>query len=190
MPPAVVIVGPPASGKSTIGRTVADRLEMDFADTDSAVATEAQMPIADIFLLQGEPEFRRLEEEASTVALETARGVLALGSGAIESPSIRERLQGRFVVQLRLDATEAATRAGITGARPVQLGGIRSQWNKSMARREAMYAKTADLIIDTGEAGIEECVAAIAAETLRRSRQNPPTIDSAGRTKFGGGSSD
>ncbi len=190
MPPTVVIVGPPACGKTTIGSALADELRLHFSDTDADVEAEAQMTIADIFLLRGEAEFRRLEEQASTDALERDGGVLALGSGTIESPRIRGLLKDQFVVQLRLGAAEAAKRAGITGARPVQLGNLRSKWNKSMAHREPMYAQTADLVIDTGSAGVEACVTEIAAEILNRSRPSQQTPGGLGQNKSGGGSSD
>ena len=87
-------------------------------------------------------------------------------------------------------AAESAKRAGITGARPVQLGNLRSKWNKSMAHREPMYAEIADLVVDTGSAGVEACVTEIAAEILNRSRQSQQTPGGLGQNKSGGGRSD
>jgi shikimate kinase len=186
----VVIVGPPGSGKSTIGSVVADSLDLECLDTDLLVEAEAQMPVADIFLMRGEADFRRVEEQVAIAALQRPGGVVALGSGAIESPGLRSLLADHFVVQLRLGAAEAAKRAGIAGARPAQLGNVRSQWNKSMARREPMYAEVADLVIETGSAGIDAPVEEIVAELSSRSRQSPTTMDSSGESQGGGGISD
>lgn len=177
MAPIVVIVGPPASGKSTIGAALAETLQVDFCDTDTQVESEAQSSVPDIFLRHGEAEFRRLEQKAATTALERCGGVLALGSGAIESETIREILDGQFVVQLRLGATAAAKRAGIAGARPVRLGNIRSQWSKSMARREPMYAETADMVIDTEAGDVTGCVSEIAAEVRNGQQKSAQALD-------------
>lgn len=177
MAPIVVIVGPPASGKSTIGAALADTLQVGFCDTDTQVESEAQSSVSDIFLLDGEAEFRRLEQKVATTALERCDGVLALGSGAIESEMIREILDGHFVVQLRLGAAVAAKRAGIAGARPVRLGNIRSQWSKSMARRETLYAETADMVIDTEAGDVAGCVSEIAAEVRNGQQKSAQVLD-------------
>lgn len=193
MPPEVVIVGPPASGKSTIGSALADTLHVDFWDTDIVVESEAQMSIGDIFLLLGEGEFRKLENQVATAGLTRDGGVLALGSGAIESRSLRALLMDQFVVHLRLGAAEAAKRAGIAGARPVQLGNVRSRWNKAMARREPMYAEAADMVVDTRSSSPGACVAEIAEELSRRRLQNlrrDDQVDEVRDLESGGGRSD
>lgn len=177
MPPVVVIVGPPASGKSTIGSTLAEYLGLDFWDTDAEVEREAQLPISEIFLLRGEAEFRRIESRTATAAMDRQGGVLALGSGAIESPALRVLLQDQFVVQLELGAATTAKRAGIAGPRPAQLGHIRSQWSRMMAHRAPLYAEVADMVVDTEGDAVDTCVAEIAAELLSRRRQRRFPID-------------
>lgn len=161
--PAVVLVGVPGAGKSSVGRALADALGVDLRDTDADVERLAQRPIADIFVESGEPEFRRLEVEAVGAALAEHRGVLALGGGAVTSPVTRERLSGRPVVWLRVGLAAASQRAGLSGARPVLLGNVRAQLKSLMDARAALYDEVATLTIDTDHLTIEETVRAIVA---------------------------
>ena len=64
MTPLLVLVGPPGSGKTTVGRLVADRRGVEFRDTDHDVETVAGKPVADIFVEDGEAHFRALERDA------------------------------------------------------------------------------------------------------------------------------
>ena len=81
--PVLVLVGPPAAGKSTVGRLVADRLGMPFTDTDDLVVQRAGKPVSEVFVDDGEEAFRELEAAAVADALATAGGLLALGGGAV-----------------------------------------------------------------------------------------------------------
>ena len=81
--PLLVLVGPPASGKTTVGTAVADALGVAFRDTDRDVEAETGSSVADVFVSQGEPHFRALEEAAVARALAEHEGVLALGGGAV-----------------------------------------------------------------------------------------------------------
>jgi shikimate kinase len=83
MSPKVVLIGPPGSGKSTVGRLLAHRIDMPFVDTDLLIATDAGKPISDIFVDDGEPAFRAIERRIVLEALRSSEGVLALGGGAI-----------------------------------------------------------------------------------------------------------
>ena len=74
--PLVVLVGPPSSGKTTVGTALAAALGTTFRDTDHDVEAEAGCSVADLFVTAGEPHFRALEERAAARALaETSRNV-------------------------------------------------------------------------------------------------------------------
>jgi len=111
MRPIVVLIGPPAAGKSRIGKKIAKYLEHDFIDTDSAIVAE-HGPISDIFSTSGETEFRRIERQAVARALATD-AVVSLGGGAVMDEQTRRDLLSHRVVLLTVTADAVAKR--ITG---------------------------------------------------------------------------
>ena len=88
--PGIYLVGFMGSGKSTIGRLLAERLGWHFVDLDAEIEAAASMSIFDIFETRGEAEFRRLERETmreQVRAIERGRPtVVALGGGAVVEP--------------------------------------------------------------------------------------------------------
>jgi shikimate kinase len=95
--PGVYIVGFMASGKSTVGRHLAQRLGWNFYDTDHEIESAEKVTIAEIFSTRGEAEFRRIETNIIRQHLQwVERGrpaVLALGGGAFAEPTNRELMQ-------------------------------------------------------------------------------------------------
>ena len=87
----VVLVGPPGSGKSTVGGALAERLGLPLHDTDAAVEAAQGRSISDIFVEDGEPAFRELERAEVARAVAEEDGVLALGGGAPDGPRHRGR---------------------------------------------------------------------------------------------------
>ncbi|MGW2314669.1 shikimate kinase, partial [Actinomadura luteofluorescens] len=75
MRPKAVIIGPPGSGKSTIGAALAERLGVALRDTDADVERAAGKPIGEIFIDDGEERFRELERAAVAEALTGHEGV-------------------------------------------------------------------------------------------------------------------
>ena len=121
-PPAVVLVGPPGAGKSTVGRLLADRLGVGYRDTDADIEAAAGKPIPDIFIDQGEPHFRELERTAVRDALAGHDGVLSLGGGAIMDAATRALLGGLPVVFLDVGLHAAVQRVGLDAPAPAARG--------------------------------------------------------------------
>ena len=94
MPPRVVLVGVPGSGKSTVGGVLAELLGVGLRDTDRDIEVVAGKPIPDIFVDDGEPAFRALERAAVATAIAEHDGVLALGGGAVIDEGTRVLLRG------------------------------------------------------------------------------------------------
>lgn len=162
--PPVILIGPPGAGKTTVGTALAARLGVRFTDTDAVVEAVAGKPVSDIFVTDGEPEFRRLERDAVATALTTRDGVIGLGGGAVMDEQTRVRLAGRRVVYLHTGFTELAKRVGLDRARPLLIGtNPRAQLKALLDQRLPVYDSLAWLIVVTDGREPEEIAAEIAA---------------------------
>ncbi|MFD8483309.1 shikimate kinase [Kitasatospora sp. NPDC059673] len=163
--PAVVLVGPPGSGKSTVGRVLAERLGLPFRDTDEDIERTAGKPIPEIFVDEGEPHFRRLEREAVAAAAADHPGVLALGGGAVMAPATRELLAPLPVVFLEVALADAVKRVGLDAPRPLLAVNPRARWRELMEARRPLYLEVATAVVDT-EGRTPEQVADAVLEAL------------------------
>jgi shikimate kinase len=162
MSPTVVLVGPPAAGKTTVGRLVAARLGLEFTDSDDLVVARAGKPVSEIFIDEGEAAFRSLEAAAVAEGL-TRAGVLALGGGAVLSAETRSRLAGHPVVFLSAGVPAAAGRVGLNRDRPLLLGNPRQQLRALLEARLPLYREVAAATVDTDELTPEEVADAVLA---------------------------
>lgn len=160
--PVLVLVGPPAAGKTTVGRLVADRLRVPFTDSDELVEDRAGKPVGDIFVDDGEEAFRVLEAAAVAGALAGA-GVLALGGGAVLSADTRARLAGHPVVFLSAGVPAAAHRVGLNRDRPLLLGNPRQQLRALLDARLPLYEEVAVATVATDELTPDEVADAVLA---------------------------
>lgn len=158
----LVLVGPPGSGKSTVGRLLAERWDVPFLDTDDVVEEAAGMAVADIFIVDGEPAFREIEESAVVAALQSD-AVVALGGGAIVSDHNRERLSGHTVVLLQTSSSTLVSRVGMNRDRPLLIGNVRGQLAQLLRDRAPLYKAVATLTVDTD--GLD--ASAVADEVMR-----------------------
>ncbi|MEY4348047.1 MAG: shikimate kinase [Actinomycetota bacterium] len=166
MSPVAIIVGAPGAGKTTVGRLLAKKLNVDFRDTDVDIENSAGKSITDVFVENGEAEFRAMEIDAIARALEEHDGVVSLGGGAVLSAVTRERLHGLPVVWLQVDLSNAANRVGINTARPLLLGNVRGTLKKLMDEREPLYSEVATIVIDTSDKSPAAIVDEIASQLV------------------------
>lgn len=163
MRPKAVIIGPPGSGKTTIGGALAERLGVPLRDTDADVEAVAGKPIGEIFIDDGEERFRELERAAVAAALAEHEGVVALGGGAVLAAETRELLGGHTVVYLKVGLSEAIKRVGLATARPLLVLNPRSQMRKLLEERLPIYERLATVSVDTDGREPAEIVEEIAA---------------------------
>lgn len=165
----VVLIGYRGAGKSTVGRLLAERLNMPFVDTDKLVVRDVGRSIVEIFEQEGEAGFRRYESEAIADLLGKRASVVSVGGGAItvEANMTVLRRLGTIVwltappeVLYGRIAEDASTR----GARPAltSLVGL-DEVKQVLADREPIYRKWADVEISTDEMAIEAVVERIAS---------------------------
>ncbi len=167
MPPRVVLIGLPGSGKSSVGARLAARLGVPFADSDDLVEQAQGRSVAEIFAADGETGFRALEAEAIAAALAGFDGVLALGGGAVTTAAVRSDLAAARlpVVLLTASRPELLRRIGSTVHRPLLVADPASQLAALEAQRSELYRTVCTLAVETGGLS-EDAVAAGIAERI------------------------
>jgi shikimate kinase len=150
MAPKAVLMGMPGSGKSTIGRRLAKALDLSLLDTDAKIVETTGRTIADIFSNDGEPEFRRVEEQVVRAALAEHDGIISLGGGAITSPGVRDALAGHTVIFLEISAAEGIRRTTGGTVRPLLAGPDPAQkYRDLMSERVPLYRRAATMRVNT-----------------------------------------
>jgi len=161
----IILIGPPGAGKSTIGHSLAKKLKVKFADTDSLIEAKLGKKISDIFVDLGEPVFRSEELIVLTEVLQSDNGVVSLGGGAPISPQAQELLRncGATIIFLDISLGKAAARVGFNRDRPLLLGNPRAQWNELMSSRRPIYESLATAVVPVDDRTVNEICADIFA---------------------------
>ena len=147
---AIVLVGPMAAGKTSLGKRLARELGIPFSDSD-ALFVRAHGPITNFFADHGEAEFRRIEADLIAEQLQhTGPQILALGGGAVLTESTRERLQQHPVILL-MTTQHAVLRTANLDKRPL-LRDDPHAWGRILKERRPLYDEVADVTFRTDRA--------------------------------------
>jgi shikimate kinase len=147
----VFLVGPMGSGKSAVGRQLAQRLALEFIDSDEEIEARTGVDISYIFEREGEAGFRQREAEVID-AITRREGVLvSTGGGAILDAGTRERLRDRGrVVYLRTSVDQQLARTRRSNDRPLlNTDDPRGTLERLFEQRAPLYAEVAEIIVDT-----------------------------------------
>ncbi|UVO33082.1 shikimate kinase [Bradyrhizobium arachidis] len=164
----IVLVGMPASGKSTIGPYLARRLGLPFIDSDKKIEAAARMSITDLFATKGEQHFRDLEARSIARFLERGPVVLATGGGAFMCEETRRHVAEKAVsIWLNTDIGEIRKRLSRDTTRPLLQTANREDKIAQLVRERAPFYQLADLTIVPGQKrdnkNADQCVAALHA---------------------------
>lgn len=144
------LIGFMGSGKSTVGRLVAERLGARFVDLDEEIVRREGRPIPRIFSEHGEQGFRAAESAVLAMLHDAPPAVVACGGGIVLDDANRTLLRELGdVAYLEVSAEEALARIGDTSGRPLLAGGGLPLAASLLRSRERLYQATADLVVPT-----------------------------------------
>lgn len=140
---SVVLVGLMGAGKTTIGRKLAQVLDLPFVDTDHEIESASRMSVAELFEAYGEPEFRALEARVVQRLLDEGQRVIATGGGAYINDQTRSVLKEQaFTVWLKADLDLLMERVAKRPTRPLLFtADPRATMRDLMERRYPIYAE-------------------------------------------------
>jgi shikimate kinase len=164
MPERVLILtGFMGSGKSTVGRVLAERLGCRFVDLDAKIVTAAGCSISDLFARDGEDGFRKLESFQLEQVLTVGEGsVVATGGGAVISAQNRTLMRSRgVIINLKVTLEQLLTRLNGCTDRPLLAGGDAAKRAATLMDEREQYYADADIRIDTDEKSVEDVAAEI-----------------------------
>jgi shikimate kinase len=152
----ISLVGLPGSGKSTVGRQLARRLQLPFVDSDHVIEERLGCSIRTAFERDGEAAFRDLEELVLDELTQMPRAVVSTGGGAVLRPTTRQRLHERgYVVYLNSSPDEIARRLKHDASRPLlQVDDPLTRLRDLFAARDPLYRETAHFAIETGRPSV------------------------------------
>jgi len=165
---AIVLVGLMGSGKTTVGKRIAQELGFPFVDSDDVVASVAGKSVRDMFAQDGEAVFRRCESDAikSVLVGRQSSVVLATGGGAVISSENRSLIseQASNVVWLDASVDDLVVRTKQSAARPLLDGDAAATLQSLSSQRSAWYEEVATVRIDTrGKTVAKVCSAVLEA---------------------------
>lgn len=149
----IFLIGPMGAGKSTIGRQLAQQLNMEFFDSDHEIERRTGADVAWVFDVEGEEGFRDREEKVINELTEKQGIVLATGGGSVKSRETRNRLSARgVVVYLETTIEKQLARTQRDKKRPLlQVDTPRDVLEILAIERNPMYEEIADITIQADE---------------------------------------
>lgn len=149
--PSAVLIGLPASGKSSVGKALAKQLGVAYVDTDHVIEEKTGKTLSAIFAEIGEIGFRQIEKGVVLDSIKSGSDVISLGGGSILIAEVCESLKSLRVpiIYLTISESQALKRIGDGANRPLLAGSAPERWRALAASREPIYRSLATLEIST-----------------------------------------
>ena len=162
----IACVGLPGSGKSTIGRQLARRLDIQFFDSDFVIERRLGCSIREFFELEGESSFRDLEQDVIDELTQNKGCVLATGGGVVLRQANRNRLVQRCqVVYLHSAPEEVFRRLRHDQNRPLlQVANPLARLKELYETRDPLYREAAHFVVETGRPSVSTLVSLIVTQ--------------------------
>ena len=154
------------AGKTTVGRTLARRLRLQFLDSDHEIEQRTGVRIPTIFEIEGEGGFRRREAQVIGEILSESGRVVATGGGAVLNPDSRRTMRdGGLVVYLNVSTRLLYERTRHDRNRPLlQVADPLARLNALFAERDPLYREVASVVIDGDAHNAQQIVLLIEKE--------------------------
>ena len=160
----IVLIGLMGAGKTSVGRCLALRLNLNFIDADDEIVKAAGCSIPEIFDVYGEKAFRDVEERVIERLIGEGRIVLATGGGAYMANRTRICIKTHAIsVWLRADLKTLVKRTSRRKGRPLLSGGSPDKILKNLMDIRYPIYGDANIIVDTGQEDIEVTVDKVVA---------------------------
>jgi shikimate kinase len=158
----IYIVGFMGTGKTVVGRALAQKARVIFVDLDGCIEEKEKMTINEIFKTKGEAYFRRVEKEELVNASQQKGAVISCGGGIVVDPDNMALMKETGIcVCLTASPQEILKRIGVTTHRPLLHSGDPLERIQSLLSARDQSYRRADIIIDTTNLSIEEIVATV-----------------------------
>ena len=156
----ISLIGLPGSGKSTVGRQLARRLQLPFFDSDQVIEQQLRCSIRDFFKREGEDRFRDVEESVIDDLTQNQKCVLSTGGGVVLRAANRQHLRERGqVVYLNSSPDELHRRLRHDVTRPLlQVSDPLDRLRELFTQRDPLYRETAHFIVETGRPTVSTLV--------------------------------
>lgn len=167
---SVILVGPMASGKTTLGKLLSKRLNLQFVDSDQDIEKRSGVSVRTIFEVEGEDAFRDRESKAIAMLAGQKGLVVATGGGAVLREQNRMALrQGGLVLYLKPDIETQLRRTTGDRKRPLLQNVDRRQFLTEVnAARDPFYRQVADLVVKVDNRPGKKMIDAILAKMVQK----------------------
>ncbi|OEF99608.1 hypothetical protein BHF71_08270 [Vulcanibacillus modesticaldus] len=157
----IILIGFMGSGKSSVGRELAKRLNVKHFDTDEEIEKSEQLSVKEIFETKGEQYFRQLEKKIFELTIKASLpAVISTGGGLVLSKNNRELMKDSYVIFLDTSANEIYNRLKDNKDRPLLNNGkeLTTTITDILGERQKIYQQIADLTVGTDGKQIEQIV--------------------------------